>query len=1286
MEVAYTMSAEDVLAKLVALTITGNEDVAIANVVKAWESTYKAGIQDTEYTATLDVSELKLPEGYVLADTVEDITVTITSTTVKITSVKASAEAIDVDLNTTEEDVLTKLGELTFVGNDDVEITAENVVWTVENYNAAEAGAYTASFTADVTVPNGYALAEGYTKVTVTVNVVKVESIAVTTAPTKTSYIEGDVFDATGMVVTATYSNDKTKDVTEDILKPAVALSLETTEVVIEYHENGVTVSTTVAVEVISYEESLEKVITAHYSFDDTLANDKSEGGSASMAKWHFGGASETAPTYADGVKGKAVYVTGDGTHDGIELDAKITSKDYTISMWLKPETQKAEFAGALYAWNSGSHYLTWYTQFDNGFVGMEYGGRKDTDQVANMFKTDRWSMVTYTVEGNVGKVYLDGELATTKEQAEGFFTAVEDVVIYLGTGGAWDQSYRGSYDEVSMFSEALSEGQIKALYESIERGVQKVEVSESKLIVSSLVTEDQIKEKLAALTISATMNTDALELPVITNDTNWTLTKVDTGYRATKEIILPDGYNYITGAVQTLTVDVVVSDADPETISIKTEPTKNRYYEGEVFDPTGLVITITYTDGVTKDLTEGFTVEEIDSLSLENASATITYTEKIGAEQKEVTITGELPINVYAHEVVTYSFDDTLASDSDGVSATTLAAGLGDGSAHITTYAEDAIKGKSVNMIPEYGYLLGNIPEGCGSASVSFWVKSSTDEFWGPVVAITPNKYNTGGENWVGLGAGSNGALKGNGSLGRPGGNDGITNTPKPLSGEWEYVTMVIDGSKTGNVANSVPMTIYLNGEVWVTADIQNDVVKDSTEVYLGTNIWANLGITGMVDELSFANYAYTAEEAKVLYKSFEKVSKIKDVTAEKSAITLTAGATEDTVKEALAGIVLTGKNALGDTIAVSSTADAWTIDSYDANEMGDYTATLDISKIIAEGYTFAEGLANLQVTVTLTGELESIEITTAPTKTTYIEGDVFDTTGMVVTATYTGGKTEDVASEVEVSKDALTAGTTNITISYTKGDITKEVVQAITVLTVQEAATASYGFDESLVNGSVDNGTAVMINSISEKISAENRDKIVESSTAPTYIDGVNGKAIQLAGGVAGTNSDGIKLDATINSDTYTVSMWVKPDDLSSAYAPIFNAGKHEHLHVWYSNNEGTDKIKIRSTNTWSVVKDTAIMPNVLTIDTWSMLTLTMNDGYATFYLNGEKILEESHMKFFETFIKNHSTVPTLFLGTCSYDYTFAGAYDDVYIYDGITLSAEQVKKLYNTVSVTE
>ena len=74
---------------------------------------------------------------------------------------------------------------------------------------------------------------------TKTIYVGELKSIAIATAPTKTEYDQGQTFDATGMVVRATYNTDDGHSWTEDIddftYSPTTALSPSDTEITISY-------------------------------------------------------------------------------------------------------------------------------------------------------------------------------------------------------------------------------------------------------------------------------------------------------------------------------------------------------------------------------------------------------------------------------------------------------------------------------------------------------------------------------------------------------------------------------------------------------------------------------------------------------------------------------------------------------------------------------------------------------------------------------------------------------------------------------------------------------------------------------------------------------------------------------------------------------------------------------------------------------------------------------------------------------------------------------------------
>lgn len=79
---------------------------------------------------------------------------------------------------------------------------------------------------------------------------------------------------------------------------------------------------------------------------------------------------------------------------------------------------------------------------------------------------------------------------------------------------------------------------------------------------------------------------------------------------------------------------------------------------------------------------------------------------------------------------------------------------------------------------------------------------------------------------------------------------------------------------------------------------------------------------------------------------------------------------------------------------------------------------------------------------------EVSSIAITTAPTKTSYTAGETFNTTGMVVTATYADNTSEAVTNYTFSPSGALASTDETVTISYTSGGATKTATQAITVI----------------------------------------------------------------------------------------------------------------------------------------------------------------------------------------------------------------------------------------------
>lgn len=82
-------------------------------------------------------------------------------------------------------------------------------------------------------------------------------------------------------------------------------------------------------------------------------------------------------------------------------------------------------------------------------------------------------------------------------------------------------------------------------------------------------------------------------------------------------------------------------------------------------------------------------------------------------------------------------------------------------------------------------------------------------------------------------------------------------------------------------------------------------------------------------------------------------------------------------------------------------------------------------------------------------TPSLQSLEITTPPDKTSYNPGDIFDPTGMVVAAIYTGGFFKTVTDYIIDPYGPLDEGVEKVIISYNENGVTVTVDQPINIVT---------------------------------------------------------------------------------------------------------------------------------------------------------------------------------------------------------------------------------------------
>lgn len=262
---------------------------------------------------------------------------------------------------------------------------------------------------------------------------------------------------------------------------------------------------------------------------------------------------------------------------------------------------------------------------------------------------------------------------------------------------------------------------------------------------------------------------------------------------------------------------------------------------------------------------------------------------------------------------------------------------------------------------------------------------------------------------------------------------------------------------------------------------------------------------------------------------------------------------------------------------------------------------------------------------------KLTGIAITTPPTKTTYTQGETFDPAGMVVTATYSNGATLKCTGYSYEPDTALEDGTTNVTIRYTEGGVTKTAEQAITVihrLTKIEITTpptkTTYEYGDSFQSAGM-----VVTATYSDGASAA----VSNYSISPTTFSSVGSQSVTISYTERGVTKSAVtavtvnkKVISTIPSQSGTLTYtgntrypsWANYDseELSiSGTTSAINAGSYTAAFTPKANYRWSDGTTTAKSVSWSIGKAAGsldISPTSMTLDTTTKSkTITVTRG---------------------------------------------------------------------------
>ncbi|QKS43852.1 S-layer homology domain-containing protein [Paenibacillus cellulosilyticus] len=603
-------------------------------------------------------------------------------------------------------------------------------------------------------------------------------------------------------------------------------------------------------------------------------------------------------------------------------------------------------------------------------------------------------------------------------------------------------------------------------------------------------------------------------------------------------------------------------------------------------------------------------------------------YETELSAEQV-AQIVGEHTSGQKVGLVAHYTFDGDLTDSTNHYDAGTVTGNRLSNTGGTITYG-DGVKGQAAQFDGASGINLGTGLISGSEYSVSMWLNpttftASTTTFFGAMtdtswISLVPQAWDGNTMLW-------------SGSSPWYDGSSGI----KIPANEWSHVTFTVDKGA---------VKVYINGELKFQGTDFPDVFNSADAVFgLGVNYW-DTPFQGQIDDLRVYDNVLSDTEIGALASDIQ----VSGVTLSHSSYTLTIG--DSTT---LAAAVTPVTTLLDRTVTwTSSNDDVATVDEngvVTAVEEGVATITAtsvsnpNVSTsaevhVIAEPVAVASlelGLESKALNLGQTFKPSMIEVLPTGATNKALSWASSDTDVAVVDAA-TGKVTAVGIGSSTIS--AVTTDGTNLTDSY--------------ILDVSgNGLVANYTFDNSLADaeGTYANGTVsgVKIN--------------VEGGTE-NYTEGVKGQSFVFDG------STGVRLpNGLISSNTYTVSLWLNPAELTYHTTTFFGSRDDSHWlsivpQAWngntmlWSNSDG-----------WVDGNSGMLIPT----NAWSNVTITVNNGTAALYINGVK-------KYGATGFSNiFTTADGVFsLGVNWFDDpAFKGSMDDLRIYD-TALDADQVANM--------
>ena len=471
------------------------------------------------------------------------------------------------------------------------------------------------------------------------------------------------------------------------------------------------------------------------------------------------------------------------------------------------------------------------------------------------------------------------------------------------------------------------------------------------------------------------------------------------------------------TGKTSSIVVTFTIDESPLASISVDASQAQTVYHVGDIFSSEGAVVTATYEDESTKNVTSSAEFSDPDMTTSGIKTVTVSYTEKdvvkttsydiqvlAPATLSSISLSGSYPVEFtqgdeFSSEgiIVTANYDDKTAED---------------------VTAEATFSGYDMAVA------------GTQTVTVSYEGKTTTYQ-------ISVAEYTQPTEFDIAFGNSLFNTTY-NGSA------NGITDD-KPVVGSLNNVTVTYAGSGNHYI-NDSHIRFYPNNKLSFEAPSGYNITRIE---FTSAGTWAAT-ISSEEGEYDASNKTWTGEAATVVFSGsgssrcdMSKASITLEKIAPKVLQSIAVSGeypTEFYVNEEFSheGAVVTATYESGKTKDVTETAD---FSDPDMTEAGTKTVTVT--------YTENEVVktTTYEITVKVPAVLQSIAVS-GEYPTEFSIGDEFSSEGIVVTATFDDQSVRDVTEHATFSGyDLSQTGNQTVTVSYTFGEVEKTATYNITV-----------------------------------------------------------------------------------------------------------------------------------------------------------------------------------------------------------------------------------------------